>query len=56
MYGLITLFYSREKGQDLAEYAIFIGVIALVVYGAATLLGLNLLGVYDYLVDQFPFW
>jgi pilus assembly protein Flp/PilA len=33
---------TREKGQDLSEYAMLIGLIALVVVGAVTLLGGNL--------------
>jgi pilus assembly protein Flp/PilA len=32
----------REEGQDLAEYAIMIGLVALVVLVAVTLLGTNL--------------
>ncbi len=30
---------THEKGQDLSEYALLIGLIALVVVGAVTLLG-----------------
>ena len=33
---------GSEKGQDLAEYALLIGLIALVVVLAVTLLGTNL--------------
>jgi pilus assembly protein Flp/PilA len=33
---------THEKGQDLSEYAMLIGLIALVVVGAVTLLGGNL--------------
>ena len=36
---LKTWLTTHEKGQDLAEYALLIGLIALVVVGAVTLLG-----------------
>jgi len=36
---LKTWLATHEKGQDLAEYALLIGLIALVVVGAVTLLG-----------------
>jgi Flp pilus assembly pilin Flp len=36
-----------EKGQDAAEYALLIGLIALVIVLAVTALGLNLSAVFD---------
>ena len=36
-----------EKGQDLAEYALLIGLIALIVVVAVTLLGTNIEAVFD---------
>lgn len=36
---LKTWLATHEKGQDLSEYALLIGLIALVVVGAVTLLG-----------------
>jgi pilus assembly protein Flp/PilA len=36
-----------EKGQDLAEYALLIGLIALVVVVAVTLLGTNISAIFD---------
>ena len=37
--NLLKLFWTDESGQDLAEYALLISLIALVVIGAVTLLG-----------------
>ncbi len=37
--NLWTRFWADESGQDLAEYALLIALIALVVIGAVTLLG-----------------
>jgi pilus assembly protein Flp/PilA len=34
-----TAFLRREEGQDLAEYALLIGLIAIAVIAAVTLLG-----------------
>jgi pilus assembly protein Flp/PilA len=36
---LMNLLPKDEKGQDLAEYALLIGLIALIVVGAVTILG-----------------
>ena len=44
-----------DEGQDLAEYAILIGLIALVVVGAVTLFGGQLTAMYDSFVSQLPF-
>ena len=45
-----------EKGQDLAEYGMLIGVIALVVLGAVTLLGSNLDSVFDGIASEVGTW
>ncbi len=37
--NLWTLLWSDDSGQDLAEYALLIALIALIVIGAVTLLG-----------------
>lgn len=37
--SLWTRFWADDSGQDLAEYALLISLIALVVIGAVTLLG-----------------
>ncbi len=44
-----------EDGQDLAEYAILVGLIALVVVGAVTLFGGQLVAFYDDIVATLPF-
>jgi pilus assembly protein Flp/PilA len=44
-----------DEGQDLAEYAILIGLIALVVVGAVTLFGAQLTAMYDSFVSTLPF-
>jgi pilus assembly protein Flp/PilA len=44
-----------DDGQDLAEYAILIGLIALVVVGAVTLFGGQLTAMYDSFVSTLPF-
>lgn len=53
-------FYERcivraDEGQDLAEYAILVGLIALAVVGAVTLFGAQLVALYDSFVAQLPF-
>jgi pilus assembly protein Flp/PilA len=44
-----------ESGQDLAEYALLIGLIALVVIGAVTLLGTQLVAAYNNIAGTLPF-
>jgi pilus assembly protein Flp/PilA len=41
-----------EKGQDAAEYAILIGLIALVIVGAVILLGNNIAAVFNSIAGQ----
>ncbi len=45
----------NESGQDLAEYALLIGLIALVVIGAVTLLGTQLVAAYNNIAGTLPF-
>ncbi|MBW3660057.1 MAG: hypothetical protein KY397_00285 [Gemmatimonadetes bacterium] len=45
----------NEDGQDLAEYAILIGLIALVVVGAVALFGDALVAMYNDIVATLPF-
>lgn len=47
--------WLRDDGQDLAEYAILIGLIALVVIGAVTLFGGQLVAAYNSFVATLPF-
>lgn len=44
-----------DEGQDLAEYAILIGLVALVVIGAVTLFGSQLVSFYGSIVATLPF-
>ncbi len=46
----------REEGQDLAEYALLIGLIALIVLAAVTLLGNNLSGVFSRIASKVGTW
>ena len=45
-----------EKGQDLAEYALLIGLIALVVVVAVTLLGTNITAVFNRIATTIASW
>jgi pilus assembly protein Flp/PilA len=42
LYFYLVNLFRREEGQDLAEYAILIGLIAIVVMVAVIMLGRNL--------------
>jgi pilus assembly protein Flp/PilA len=47
MKRLLTFLNRNQDGQDLAEYALLIALIALVVIGAVTLLGTNIQAVFN---------
>jgi len=47
---------DSERGQDLAEYGMLIGLIALVVVGAVIVLGTNLFGVFTSIAGQVGPW
>lgn len=53
---LKALLKSSEKGQDLAEYALLIGLIALVVILAVTLLGENISAVFSRIAVEISTW
>ena len=53
---LLNLLPKDEKGQDLSEYAMLIGLIALIVLVAVQALGGNLLGVFQGIADQVGNW
>lgn len=53
---LENLSAKTEKGQDLAEYAVFIGLIALVVLVAITILGTNLSQIFTILATTIESW
>jgi len=52
---MLARFLRADDGQDLAEYAILIGLIAIVVVGAVTLFGGTLVAMYDSFVATLPF-
>jgi len=57
MFHLLNNFLPKdEKGQDLSEYAMLIGVIAIVVLVAVELLGGNLLGVFSDIATEVGTW
>ena len=47
LYLHIVNLLKRQEGQDLAEYAILIALIALAVVAAVTLVGTNISGVFS---------
>jgi pilus assembly protein Flp/PilA len=47
MKNLMTRLWTNEEGQDLAEYALLVALIALVVIGAVTLLGTQIQTVFN---------
>lgn len=48
-------FVADESGQDLAEYALLIGLIAVVVVASVGAFGTSLSGFYSNIVDSLPF-
>ena len=51
MLTLWNLIWNDESGQDLAEYALLIALIAIVVIAAVTLLGGNIQTVFQNIAD-----
>lgn len=51
-----TWLVAREKGQDLAEYALLIGLIALLVVLAVTILGQEISGVFSEIASVVNAW
>lgn len=56
LYLRVREWLRSEKGQDLAEYALLIGLIALIVLAAVTLLGNNLSGVFQRIAEEVGGW
>ena len=48
--------HQSEKGQDLAEYALLIGLIALIVVLAVTILGQQISDVFVAIGDEISGW
>ena len=53
---MLTIFKMKEKGQDLAEYALLLGLIAIVVILAVTLLGTNISTIFSELASEIGTW
>ncbi len=51
---LLARRFRGEAGQDLAEYGLLVGFIAIVVVVGASLLGDNLLAFFQFLAASFP--
>jgi pilus assembly protein Flp/PilA len=56
LYREVRNWLRREEGQDLAEYALLIGLIALVVVLAVTSLGENLNEVFHAIANEVGSW
>jgi pilus assembly protein Flp/PilA len=56
LYLKVRSWFQREEGQDLAEYALLIGLIALIVLGAVTLLGEELSEVFQGIATEVGGW
>ena len=56
LYLRVRNWLTREEGQDLAEYALLIGLIALVVLIAVTLLGQNLSTLFSEIASEVGGW
>lgn len=56
LYLKVRNWLHREEGQDLAEYALLIGLIALVVVLAVTALGENLTDVFNAIAEEVAGW
>lgn len=53
---LLQLIPKNQKGQDLAEYGMLIGLIALIVVGAVTVLGGSLDSVFEAIAGAVGPW
>ena len=56
VYFWVRNLFEREEGQDLAEYAILLGLIALVVMVAVILLGTSLSGLFERMGTEVAGW
>lgn len=54
MSALLRRFVREDEGQDLAEYALLIALIAVVCIGGVTTLGVNLNTWYATIAGNFP--
>lgn len=56
LYLRVRNWFDREEGQDLAEYALLIGLIALVVILAVTFLGTELSQLFSNIASEVETW
>jgi pilus assembly protein Flp/PilA len=56
LYLYLVNLFRREEGQDLAEYAILLGLIALVVIFAVIVLGTNLSNLFSRMGSAVGTW
>jgi pilus assembly protein Flp/PilA len=56
LYFYLVNLFRREEGQDLAEYAILIGLIAIVVMVAVIMLGRNLSTLFESMGSAVGTW
>jgi Flp pilus assembly pilin Flp len=54
MFTLIRRFVREDEGQDLAEYALLIALIAVICIGGVRVLGTNLNQWYSTIATNFP--
>lgn len=52
MKDLLKSFWTDESGQTMAEYALLLALIAIVVIAALVLLGPKIADVFNYVTDQ----
>ena len=56
MLEYLKTIIRKEKGQDLAEYALLIGLIALIVILAVTLLGTEISEIFSTIANNIGSW
>jgi pilus assembly protein Flp/PilA len=56
MFNYLSTLIKTQKGQDLAEYALLIGLIALVVVAAVTVLGAGISNVFNTIATTVQGW
>ena len=52
---LASGFWADTEAAVVSEYALLVSLIAIVIFGAVTLLGVNLGALYDNAVNKLPF-
>ena len=52
---LASSFWAETEAAVATEYALLVGLIAMVIFGAVTLLGVNVANLYNNAVGKLPF-